>query len=1219
MRKALNFSVVAAFVATLSVVRMSSADTAWKWREGVGTSITNAADYFDVANWTNGVVEGSSVVAEFPEVPPAYRYIKADRALSLGKMWGALISGSPSAYNSDISGQLLFVSDYGLTLDAKGNSLRSITAYTDVVWPNSTESTTHYSVLCGDLYAPNTYVLGMSVDQRLDRYAKAAGETRTGYIYVQTIGNSYGRYRVYAPESTPTNVTGTWTMKEGSPYLFRTSALRHALPVGTLVTGEGIPAGAFLKRVFTGTSIEISAPAETTGEAAVTFAAFRPNASARVDKWRRHNAEASAFQLAKYAAEDNLELEIGQLYAGISAAYPYYFDTPSGFFPGTFVIENGSANDLRLYMTRCHVRFKPYSGGTGFPNGLVKMNSASADIRFTVPTGTEATFQALTNAVGKLTKDGGGSLATPVVGNVSFKALTVAEGTLSLSLPENATATSLVVSNGATLRLPAGGLTVGSFQIAPGATIVGPGKITCTVSELMPLPGVTLTDGAEVVNPGLSATACYEPPVTNVVGNPLLWADFSRESTLTIGRDANDKEVVNRINDVRGAEYWFATNLIAVGPQLIRDANGNPQHVYFKREGSYKPGVITNFIDTEHALVWNRQATNVRAVFKVTCLADGGGQFLGNTVGSYNDWLRAAETHTYNAALFYTGTISSYPQIANGTYYANGVRRSWRDGYPYPGGGSAKANAYDYIPQLAEFHTAGDARANCFGYQGAFVAEPRAGWERIYECIVYTNALTQTERMQVAGYLMKKWLNAEIEYSCSDTNATVDAVDLSAGAVVGVAAGDSGRIRTAAGAGTLVKASAGDLYLDDFADPAASLEVRGGRVTVKSLEITRDMLPEGAYLHVDATAADTIAKDGSGKVTTWQDVRGAGYQTLTRLKANIGKASVVTDCVNGLPMVRFETLEATADTYSPALKYTPCSDLKSVFMVLGPTTHGGTLIGNCSDNPFLSGGKMYGLWRYGGGNYDGTLLKANEYSDQYVIKHEVAGGTFARLNGADIVLANTKLTFAGDVVGFATYEGIYGDCFAQIKSNYNTIYGGKQDLGEAILYREALSHESMLRVESYLRRKWQNAETPGYRAARMHGLSVAAGAELVVYGNRPVTVDTLTGAGGVDGDVTVASAGGIVRDGLAAPMTVTGTLTLPADGTLTVSGVDPGAVAARPYALATCGTLAAPSLTGWTVTFPDATHATRRRATLRADNGTLYLDIMQAGLGISFR
>ena len=88
---------------------------------------------------------------------------------------------------------------------------------------------------------------------------------------------------------------------------------------------------------------------------------------------------------------------------------------------------------------------------------------------------------------------------------------------------------------------------------------------------------------------------------------------------------------------------------------------------------------------------------------------------------------------------------------------------------------------------------------------------------------------------------------------------------------------------------------------------------------------------------------------------------------------------------------------------------------------------------------------------------------------------------------------------------------------------------------------------------------------------------------------------------------------------MAAPLTVTGTLTLPADGVLTVSGVEPGAVAARPYVLATCGTLAAPSLTGWTVTFPDATHATRRRATLRADNGTLYLDIMQAGLGISFR
>ena len=101
-----NLTTVAATLAaaTLLCTLSAAADTAWKWREGVGTSITNAADYFDAANWTNGVMEDASTTALFPETLTTYRYVKADRALSIGRLRGANLGGGVDSYTSTSAG-----------------------------------------------------------------------------------------------------------------------------------------------------------------------------------------------------------------------------------------------------------------------------------------------------------------------------------------------------------------------------------------------------------------------------------------------------------------------------------------------------------------------------------------------------------------------------------------------------------------------------------------------------------------------------------------------------------------------------------------------------------------------------------------------------------------------------------------------------------------------------------------------------------------------------------------------------------------------------------------------------------------------------------------------------------------------------------------------------------------------------------------------------------
>ena len=163
-----------------------------------------------------------------------------------------------------------------------------------------------------------------------------------------------------------------------------------------------------------------------------------------------------------------------------------------------------------------------------------------------------------------------------------------------------------------------------------------------------------------------------------------------------------------------------------------------------------------------------------------------------------------------------------------------------------------------------------------------------------------------------------------------------------------------------------------------------------------------------------------------------------------------------------------------------------------------------------------------------------------------------------------------------------------------------------------------LSRQTVEAVEAYLREKWLGIETPGYRATRAKSVSVASGATLDLCGG-DMTTAALSGDGSVVGEVTLSPGGTIGNNGLASALTVTGTLTLPEDGVLSVYGVEPRELVAPRYVIACCSTLSAPSLTGWSVVFPDAQRATARRFSLKAEGGELVLVMTLKGGCISFR
>jgi hypothetical protein len=80
---------------------------------------------------------------------------------------------------------------------------------------------------------------------------------------VNNIFMGTGTLSLYAPRGSD-GTSGAWSQTTGSPYLFYVSGTKgYSLPVGTIVTGAGIPAGTFLKRIFSDNSIELSNPSES--------------------------------------------------------------------------------------------------------------------------------------------------------------------------------------------------------------------------------------------------------------------------------------------------------------------------------------------------------------------------------------------------------------------------------------------------------------------------------------------------------------------------------------------------------------------------------------------------------------------------------------------------------------------------------------------------------------------------------------------------------------------------------------------------------------------------------------------------------------------------------------------------------------------------------------------------------------------------------------------
>ena len=1227
---------VAAAVAAMSAMVAQGAT----WTNKVVNTPDTAYEWADVRNWQDN------------HVPDAYEKIVMPSAKVYVSLAEGVVSSNFTGASAIILGSKLRISGN----DSKGRSSCSATANAGVIFADlevgsdgAKEPWISNVIIAGRIIgdAMHYIVAGGTVAHRLDWYAYSSNPVRTDDVQIPANKMFFpgsGHPTVWAPQGAQA-CSSTWAQTENSPFLTRVGNA-HPIAVGTIVTGNGIPEGTFVRRKFSDSSIELSAAATSTiPENALSFAAFTPDVRIHVNAFQRQGTGLTRFKLYKYREEDGLRFEMDEMRwydkqidnLGLNSTEAYHSGTyvfhtvysPGGQYPAV-ILDNV---DIELAGTAD-------GGATVFNERIgVSVPDAACTVRMTVTNNIEGAVNTFTNFNGTLVKEGAGTL-TVAFGEASNKGtLRVAEGTFVLaakaSAGEGAIALGgLSVAAGATLVLPACGVKVpaNACSIEAGAVISGEGRL--------------------VVTGGAADNYVHDPGEGEVAGHPMFWLDASKTNTMTLAYEGDDI-YLTRWNDCREGEPMFCTNMIR-RPRLVWGDAMTNRYVKLTR--------ITNtclHTNTE-ALVWSVPVGGIKAVFLVQDPTDGGGEILGRTMrlphdkyyGSqggpyYRDW----GGEGWNRALISPNFAT--PCIKNGRFFINGQEVV----------GYEKGYLGKYM-QLVENHMNTNYAANANHKElwldaigvnyldGHSYGTGCNGAMRIAECIIYTNTLTHAERVKTAQYLSRKWLGKDIEYSDTD-GALACPVFAPNGSAMDVVAEETAAFGTVEGGGGLVKTGAGRLVVDSLAAGAVSVE--GGELLVKSFSVSNTAVAAGAWLHVDAADASTLttySQNGTNFVSAWNSLTANGQKVVRYSSVADKDAFIRPNATNGLPMVDLgpalkgnpskanscvlQIQKADGTTYSHSNDYDlylSSPYLRTMFIMHSSSGGGGALLGAYSQGyPFYSFPHDYTRADSAvlsipkadtDAGYSGVMKAlSNTYVNATHVWHWNGGTEFNPFT--------QPFTGGCDLLSWRCSDGANARKAADfaIYGQGRTAAGGLA-YGEVLMYERILAMDEFNAVEAYLLKKWLNKDTPGFRVANVGSLLVASGATMTLGDYAPVRgkdayvsggghVDArfVGGGGTVNGNVKLLSGGGLTavvgEDGTVAELTVNGVADLTAGGEVTFAG-EVAKLLPGNYALLT----AAPLLSGgtWMCASPSRSLST----SVRVVGDSVMLNVSATGTTLILR
>ena len=1145
---------LAAAIAAGNMVRTASAtDYAWQPR---GTSVTTAGNWNSSSSWLPSGVPGAGDKVTFPAYGSYVLYATSAVPMSVGQLY---FSGQKIA---DASTRFAVVSDAALTLSAN-NTHYNCAIYAPVTMSSVTMG--RYVSFCDKVsIADGCQYIGNygRTEFRFDRFAKSSAATRVNDLSQSRISSATAEICFYGVQALFAPTSSVWSSTAGSPYLSPVS-IGHALPAGTSVACTGVlPPGAFLKRIFPDGTIEVSEPAlSTDAAAAISFAAFNP--AVRQTFTLREHAGNITLHANAWTEDDDFLLTVENVLYTVASRLT--IGTSDGCVPARIAF-SGAASDATKAVTVALGDCRVELTGTlpGATNGFARVTLTSAAessvSRLSVPSGMTHSALAFSGLVGVLRKEGGGtfSMRMDEGSDVNTGTLSVADGTLAVTANSGVVpgVAHVEIASGATLRIPAGGMCANTLSVTAGAKLSGPG--TLTVAVPCDISGLMLIDGAAIA---FSSSSLAEVGVAlnTMPGNPAFWVDCSRIGTMDVVV-SGETNFVSRIDDVRGAAYGFATN--ASGgvhmPYLVAMQNGLTA---LRFRGNLSGAASTNAGDYD-TLVWKDVVYGIRHVFQVfdgvrdeISNMDGGGQYLGTSSREPGNYmLRDPGSQAQKKAIFYNTADNAC--CRNGTFRINGEVYDTTQCYPYFGYYNTTTKKTDYLPVVTDLKPVEPyPPADTFDFN--CVANGRGGRKQLCELVVYTNEVSEADRVAITSYLMRKWNGCEMSYTAS--GAAAGDLGTFSGGEIALAAGASASVSLAAG-GTLVKTGAGSLSLASGELGNASLSVEEGTLSVPSTRLDASCIPAGLAFHFDPSDVSSVTYDvvdGVTNVSAWADVRGAGHaQAVLGCAESTNRPTLrAKAALGGKPVMDFGVHCNLDKTAWNAVKSNPkfvsaltfaATGLHTVVAVWGSERGGGSLVGSWGEWSYNNG---YGLIR--GGTY-GSL--ASDYAllqlaKPYSSRTEFYPHTYRfSLDGVTSDPHSTPLSGGFQTASYTGLEAFGSKGFSYHSSGSWHVCGGEQ-FGEYMLFTNGLSVAQTKLVEAYLGKKWFGADSSEYGEAAVSNLSVAAGATVRVAGNGALYVASLVCSGGtIDGDLVVPPGGVFTAvvgdDGTIAPTTVSGSVAL---------------------------------------------------------------------------